>query len=243
MKNRLYAFLIIVFTACHAKSGNKTIENVSAESVTSQTKTPPKKNVEIKNDTLKINNQKFIQTLNDGEFNCLLSMQGDTIVKSEDYYSTAEFLDIDEDGYKDFRVYIRTNTPNQCDNYLFNKQLKTFQPIWNCDLDIQKLKGTPFYYSYNSSGCADLNWESHLSKIEAYDLVEYGYMNAKGCDFEVEKNPQVIEIYKINHSGKSAKKLIARLAYLKYIPKNSDKTAFYENYWKKHFKTFNSISK
>ena len=176
-------------TACNSKSADKTIENISADSSTIQIN-QHQDSVDIQIDTIKINDQKFIQTLKDSNFNCLLSLEGDTIVKSEDYYFKAEYLDIDKDGYKDIRVFAFSNTPNQCDNYLFDKTLKTFKLIENCDLDIQKIKGTDFFYSYNRVGCADMNWESHLSKIENCKLVDYGYIYGQGCDFEIEKNPQ-----------------------------------------------------
>jgi hypothetical protein len=207
MTTRLNILFLIILTACNSKSADKTIENISADSSIIQIN-QGQDSVDIQIDTLKINDQKFIQTLKDSSFNCLLSLQGDTIVKSEDYYFKAEFLDIDKDGYKDIRVFAFSNTPNQCDNYLFDKRLKTFKLIENCDLDIQKIKGTDFFYSYNRAGCADMNWESHLSKIENYKLVDYGYIYGKGCDFEIEKNPQVIEIYKVSNSDTDEKVLI-----------------------------------
>ena len=54
--------------------------------------------IKIYIDTIQINNRQYIEILKDNKFNCLLSMQGDTIVKLEDYYFEANFLDIDEDG-------------------------------------------------------------------------------------------------------------------------------------------------
>ncbi|WP_143106367.1 hypothetical protein [Pustulibacterium marinum] len=189
-------------------------------------------------DTLKINGQKFIQISKGGRFNCLLSMQGDTIVKSEDYYFEFKILDIDEDGTKDIRVFAFSNTPNQCDNYLFNKKLKTFILVENCAFDIQKIKGTDFFYCYNRAGCADMNWESHLSKIENYKLVDYGYKYGQGCDFEIEKNPQIIKIYKVLNSDMYAKKLIKELSYQKHIKEFGNKWDFVANYWTKNYKMF-----
>lgn len=238
MKTRLNIILLIILTACNAKSTDKTIENKTTDNSINEIKVQQQDTVDIHIDTLQINNRQYIQILKDNKFNCLLSLQGDTIVKSEDYYFEAKFLDIDEDGYKDIRVFAFSNTPNQCDNYLFDKELKTFILIDNCDLDIKKLKGTQFYYSYNRVGCADMNWESHLSKIEKYKLVNYGYINGQGCDFEVKENPQVIEIYKVIDPDKDEKKLIKSLPYSKHIPKNNDKWDFIEKYWKQNFKTF-----
>ncbi|MBK9673463.1 MAG: hypothetical protein IPO70_14815, partial [Bacteroidetes bacterium] len=98
MKTRLYILFLIILTACNSKPTDKTIENISADSSTIQIN-QRQDSVDIQIDTLNINDQKFIQTLKDSNFNCLLSLQGDTIVKSEDYYFKAEYLDIDKDGY------------------------------------------------------------------------------------------------------------------------------------------------
>jgi len=237
MTTQLNILFLIILTACNPKSADKIIKNISADSSTIQIN-QHRDSVDILIDTLKINDQKFIQTLKDSNFNCLLSLQGDTIVKSEDYYFRAEFPDIDKDGYKDIRVFAFSNTPNQCDNYLFDKRLKTFKLIENCDLDIQKIKGTDFFYSYNRAGCADMNWESHLSKIVNYKLVDYGYIYGQGCDFEIEKNPQVIEIYKVSNSDRDEKVLIKKLPYQKHIKEFGGEWGFIENHWRSNYKTF-----
>jgi hypothetical protein len=117
--------------------------------------------------------------------------------------------------------------------------LKTFRIIENCGLDIKKIEETQFYYSYNGAGCADMNWESHLSKIENHKLVNYGYMYGKDCDFEIKENQQVIEIYKIIDSNKDEMKLIKTLSYLKCIPKPENKWDFIEKYWLQNSITFN----
>lgn len=238
MKTQLNIIFLIILTACNAKSTDKTIENKTTDSSTIEIKVQRQDSIDIHIDTLRINNQQYIQTLKDNKFNCLLSIQGDTIVKSEDYYFEAKFLDIDEDGYKDIRVFVFSNTPNQCDNYLFDKTTHSFKLIENCDLDIQKIKGTNFFYSYNRAGCADLNWESNLSKIENYKLVNYGYIRGQGCDFEIKNNPQVIEIYKVSNSDTDEKKLIKKLPYQKHIKEFGDKWDFIKNYWATNFKTF-----
>jgi hypothetical protein len=228
MKTRQIILFLIILTACISKS---------AESSTSQIN-QCQNSIDISIDTLKINDQIFIQTLKDSNFNCLLSLHGDTIIKSEEYYFYAEVLDIDEDGYKDIRVFIFSNKPNKCDNYLFDKRLKTFKKLENSDLDIQKIKGTGFFYSYNSAGCADMNWESHLSKIENYKLVDYGYIYGQGCDFDIEINPQVIEIYTVGYLDTSEIDLVKKLPYQKHIKEFGDKWDFIKNYWKRHYKKF-----
>lgn len=238
MKTRLNIIFLIIFTACNSKSSDNSIKNITTDYSTTEVNAQHQDTSEIHTDTLQINKQQYIQILKDEKFNCLMSMQGDTIIKSEDYYFKADFLDIDEDGNKDIRVFIFSNTPNECDNYLYDSTSNSFKLIENCDLDIEKVKGTDFYYSYNRTGCADMNWESHLSKIENYKLVNYGFINGKGCDFQVENNPQVIEIYKVTNSETDEMKLINKLPYQKNIKKFGEKWSFIKKYWVKNFKTF-----
>lgn len=191
--------IIFLITLAAASQGQvtKTVDTIKANNSIIKHNTQRRDTLDSYTDTIQIGQQQYIQIFNGNNFNCLVSVYGDTIVRPENYYFKADFLDIDEDGYTDIRVYAYSNTPNQCDNYLFDRDLKTFKLIEGCDLDIKKLKGTQFYYSYNRSGCSDMNWESHLSKIEHYKLVDYGYIYGQGCDFEIKNNPQVIKIYKI----------------------------------------------
>jgi hypothetical protein len=200
---------------------------------------PKKVDSEIANiDTLLINDHKFIQALANNRFNSLIAINGDTIIKSEDYYSEIKFLDINSDGYDDIRVYAISNTPNQCDNYLFDREAKIFRMIENCPDDIQKIGGSDFYQSYSRAGCADMNWESYLGKVENYEFVRYGYMHGYGCEFNIKENPQLIEIYKVEDSRKAEGILFQSLPYLKHIPNHGDKWDFIEKYWKGNFKLF-----
>jgi|SRR6478735_3043034 len=237
MKTLLYLIFLFSLTACSSKPEEKVSENPQSDSIKTITKSLDD-SIVIKVDTLSINNQKFIQTRKDERFYCLVSITGDTIVKSEDYYFKAEFIDINEDGYKDIRVFIMSNTGNQCDNYFFDSKEKIFRRIGNCDLDIERIKGTDFYYSYNAAGCADLNWESYLSKIENYQLLVYGYIDGRGCEFDIENNPQIIKIYKVAGSDTEVKVLFKELPYLKFISDHGSKSDFIKKYWSQNCQVF-----
>ena len=187
-------------------------------------------------DTIKINDQQFIRTSKNNTFNCLTTLKGDTIIRSEEFWINNEILDIDEDGYQDIRVFVRSSTPNQCDNYLYDKKLKTFALLDNCDLDIHKIKGTKYFYSYNSVGCSDMNWESYLSQIDNFRLTSLGYMYGQGCDFNIKENPQIISIYIITHDDNRT--IIETLSYPKQIPRFEDKWHFIQRYWTEHHQKF-----
>ncbi|MFL5742926.1 MAG: hypothetical protein ACJ75B_22090 [Flavisolibacter sp.] len=226
MRLLLLTSSILIFTVC---SGQKSISPKLKRSFSGQTK-----------DTLVLNHQRLVRTLRDNKLQSLVMLSGDTILRDAGYYSEVEFIDINADGYKDIRAFVVSNTPNQCENYLFDKKKKTFRFLKNCDLDIRLIKGTNYYYSYNRIGCAGMNWESYLSRIENFKLVPAGCIYGQGCNFDVKNNPQTIEIYKIINPDEETKILLKKLPYMKHIPKPEDKRNFIEAYWRKNWQTFKS---
>jgi hypothetical protein len=220
--------LLFILTSCTLKSNENAIDKGQQDksSIHSEMLNPDTSTFHT--DTLTINNQQLVQTLKDKRFYGLTSLSSDTIVHFEDYYFKAEFVDIDEDGYKDIRVFAFSNSPNQCDNYFFDRSLKTYKRIEGSDLDIQLIKGTKLFYSYNRTGCADMNWESHLSKIENWKEVNIGFINTNACG---DKNDGVY-IYKVNGEKQT---LIKRLPIKKF---NNDKFEFIKQYWTKNYQTF-----
>ena len=185
-------------------------------------------------DTVTLNHQKLLRTSADGKFSYLTTLTGDTVLKNPGYYSDVKFIDINEDGYRDIRAFVFSNTPNQCDNFLFDKNKKTFRQIEDCDLDIQLIKGTPYYFSYNRTGCSDMNWESYLGRIENFRLVQVGHIDGTGCEGEEQR---WIEIYKL-HPSSETETLVKKLPYDKYISGNTDKWTFIKTYWSKNWRLF-----
>jgi hypothetical protein len=237
MNTKLRMIFVILFASCNSTPSNETINKLSGSKSKIKNLSQKQDTIKISYDTLQINNGRYIQGSSENKFNFLLSIEGDTIVKKEDFYSKAVFLDINEDGYDDIRIYFFSNLPNECDNYLFSTKTKTFKHIENCDLDIKKIKGTDFYFSYNKLSCSDMNWESYLCKIENNVVVNYGYIYGQGCDSKLEKS-KTIEIYKITPECPNKRKLIKSIPYLKHIPKFEEKWDFIERYWKQNYKEF-----
>ena len=222
-----FCFLLLnIFAACDSQS-TQTIPKIKSDANL----------LKHKADTIILNNHHFIQTFQNSHFDCLLSIEGDTIIASQNYYSNIAYLDIDEDGYDDIRVFIFSNSPNDCITYLFDEKSNSFKLLQNCSLYIKKLKQMPIFYSYNAAGCADMNWESHLSKIDNFKLFPIGYINGQGCDFDLKNNPQTIEIYKILQPN-SIKMKIEELPYVENIPKFEDKWDFIEEYWSNNHNNF-----
>ena len=238
MKTIIIITFLVLLTTCNLKTNGTCTTKISVNRSTNEHVSA--KHCETRKDTITLNGQKYIQILSieKEHFNCLISLSGDTVVKSEDYYNSAEYIDINEDGDKDIRIYVISNTSNQCDNYLYDKIHKTFRNIENCDLDIKKIYGKNLYYSYNSIGCSDMNWESYLSEIVDYKLIHLGHIEGLGCDYNTKENPQVIEVYKITNPNNEKKTIIEKLPYKKNIPKFDDKWNFIETYWTKNYSIF-----
>ena len=130
MKTLIKTIPIFILMACNLRVENKSVNKTHTDSLTVKS-TVKQVNVRtvVQIDTIIINHHKFIQTLENEKFGCLVSIKGDTVIKYADYYHQIELFDINEDGYKDIRVFIFSNTPNQCDNYFFDKNISTFKKI------------------------------------------------------------------------------------------------------------------
>ena len=159
--------LFVFFVACTSNTEQQTNEASHIET----NHLSDTANLLLHRDTLLQNGVPLVQFGIADRPQCLLTLSGDTIVKQADYYHSITFPDINEDGYTDIRVLIVSNTPNQCANYVFDKVSGRYRWIENADLDIEKLKGTDLYFSYNRAGCADLLIPSIISTLFSYVLL------------------------------------------------------------------------
>jgi len=155
--------------------------------------------------------------------------------------SDLEFPDFDNDGNKDLLLtYMGNNFTYRL--YLFDKTNNEFKFVEGFDRfpEAMQLKTNPkYYYSYHRAGCADMNWVSDLFYIENFKTIHIGHIDGQGCDFKVEENPQVIEIYKITDNKEENGNLIEKLPYLKNIPNFGDKWDFIKKYWNANYGKFN----
>lgn len=165
-----------------------------------------------------------------------------TVIDTIDFEEVAyiKYPDFDNDGNKDILIdYYGNNSTYFL--YLFDKSRNKFIKIDNYMSfpdAMQLTSNRKYYYSYHRAGCADMNWVSDLFKIQDFKIVHIGSIYGNGCDFEVETNPQVIEIYKVLKNDESNKKLLVALPYLEYINENSEKWTFAGKYWNENYTKF-----
>lgn len=151
-----------------------------------------------------------------------------------------EFPDFNKDNNPDIMLtYMGNNSIYSL--YLFDQKTERFKSIEGFSKypEAIQLKNQPdLYYSYHRAGCADMNWVSDLFKIVDSETVQLGHIYGQGCDYEVNENPQIIEIYKVVDNNESNGKLIEELPYLKFIPDFGGKWSFIEKYWNENYKKF-----
>jgi hypothetical protein len=161
--------------------------------------------------------------------------------KRADLYLTFEplahftFTDFNGDGYPDLVLQYRSNVPGRNDLILYERRLKKFIQVQGFSNypEAKRLTNTSFYYGYHASGCADLDWDSDLFKIENDKIIAVGNISGRLCESSSE--PKGIFINK-----KTGKKLHQ----LKTLPGNSlnafngDKMQFIDHYWAANYKSF-----
>jgi len=156
-----------------------------------------------------------------------------------------KYPDLNKDGNTDILMDYYGNNSNYS-LYLFDPATYKFRKIesYSDFPDAIQLKSNPkYYYTYYRAGCADYNWVSDLFIIQNFKIIQLGHINGIGCEFNVEENPQVIEIYKVIKNERENKKLVEKLDYLKFISNFEDKWVFIEKYWNKNYTNFTSVAR
>lgn len=178
------------------------------------------------------NGIEFKTCLKDYDFFELQSLDGKTLYRNNNNPSEFIFTDFNEDGFTDIELHFMTNVPNVNDILIFNPESNSFIEIENFSNFPASIKiiGTNFYYSYQSSGCSDSNWDSDLYYLKENKAVRIGNIHVIECDNDDERG---IFIYKVNGENKKQIKLIP-------IEKKDfdNKWDFIKIYWTENYKEF-----
>jgi hypothetical protein len=170
--------------------------------------------------------------MNTNRIYCITTIEGDTIVPYADNYHRIDFYDMNADGHNDIQVYHTNDEFEQCDNYLFDRENKVFRLLENCKVELRKIDGTGFFYTYKPLGCSNNVWESYLYKLKDYQLIPCGRIDGRGCG-----EKRMIFIYRITDKKEIMKK---KFRYEKAIVKmeGSNRNDFYRKYWQANYLNF-----
>ncbi len=139
--------------------------------------------------------------------------------------------DFNNDGTKDFLLVLMNNHPTTI-VHLFNNSSKSFDRVINSE-EFPESYSVPntknIYYSYHSSGCADMIWDSDLFTIKNNCAISLANIHGDAC---------VNRKIEIRKSVGNSTKLIQTLS-LKAIEKYKDsKWGFIRAYWRKNWVRF-----
>jgi hypothetical protein len=158
---------------------------------------------------------------------------GDTVLKESNLVPDFEFSDFNGDGHRDLLISYISNIPVK-DLFLFDIHERNFKKVegFSNYPESKPITGTPYFYSYHRSGCADMNWDSDLFYIDQFKTNLIGNISGKQCEGEK------IGILITRIDGE-AKKLIDTfpIEAIDNYPEN--KWGFVKEYWTKNYNKFN----
>jgi hypothetical protein len=158
----------------------------------------------------------------------ILNAKGDTVFEQKaNYYFSMRCLDFNGDGFPDIFLDKSAIAPGTYDLLLYDPSLRGFRKIEDFDLypDPKPIKGTKFYYSYRTNGCADLDWISYLFYMDDFQPVRIGEIHGYGCDTS-RRAP--INIYRINGNNRKLVKTMLLHTSDRY---KMHKWGFIKRYW------------
>ncbi len=155
------------------------------------------------------------------------------IFQSKEMTHDFDFIDFNKDGNLDLIVKFPTSTANEL--FLFDNKKRTLRRVNNfSDFPAPiHIRGTKYYYSYHSSGCADSCWDSDLFYLKNFKAVRIGNISA---DYFNDDGKIEINTYKMTNARKT---LIKNYPSDKILSKYKEyKWGFIEDYWNKNYLQF-----
>lgn len=159
-----------------------------------------------------------------------------TILESAGLYATWEFEDFDGDGSKDILLVHGGNTPGLMDLYLYRTGANRFVPVRDFASfpAPERIKGTPYYYSYHHSGCADENWDSDLFYLQDFKAICLGNISGVVCTGDTHKEAAV-SINKVRGN----RLIFIRKYPISVIERYKDhKWGLIKQFWQRNYKLF-----
>jgi hypothetical protein len=186
-------------------------------------------------DSALINGEKYRAIYRTDEFLYIQDSNDNVVFKSNDYYPDFEFVDFNNDGYKDLMINHLSNVSAIKDMIIYDIKSKMFKPIEHFSEypDPKPISGTKYFYSYHRSGCADRNWDSDLFYIENFKAIRIGNIAGRECEDMDEKNGIYINKIKGNKTENVITLPIGMINEFKDY-----KWGFILDYWTRNYRYF-----
>lgn len=192
--------------------------------------------VVIAYDSATIYNDKYYAIYrSDEQMMYIVSNTRQVILKQPGLGSDFLFTDFNDDGMKDIVINYKSDVPDAKTLLLFDYKQENFRLVEDFDLypEPVPIPGTPFYYSYSRTGCADFDWRSELFYIKDYKAYKSGYIVVNQCPNSQDANG--IYITRLVHGEAQ---LLEKLPVTEFNKYPEGKWDFLSQYWTKNNKKF-----
>lgn len=183
--------------------------------------------------TITVKGKTYTGFLNPSGF-YLADIKNKTVVFQPGDYFTWEMKDFDGDGNKDLFLDKGGNTPEWYDVLVF-VSADRYKKVDGFHLfpAPTQIKGTPYFYSYHKSGCADNNWDSDLFYVKNFKAIRIGNISGNACENSGTKGGVYINKVRGERTTRLKTLPVDTLATYKDY-----KWGFIKSYWTKNYKLF-----
>lgn len=158
----------------------------------------------------------------------LLTLKGDTVYSTQDYYHSAEVVDFNLDGCPDVKINVNGNA-NLTEMLVFDKSTSTYWKLQQSFLP-KYLANTDLWYEFEWAGCGNDRWVSTLYKIRDFESFKIAEMYGVTCAGE----KKGVFVSRISPEGKE--QLLEEYSGLDAWEHGGHD--FIDDYWKKNHQKF-----
>ena len=174
-------------------------------------------------DTIEVNGLKVIRGKSNLETKALMFKDGNILFSGENYVA-CQYLDINNDGFEDIRVYNTKKNIGPCITYLFDVENQSFEEIENINVEFEKLQDN-FYYSNDKLGCEGWIWQSLFFQIDNFKAEKIARLFVDTCD----KKEDGVYVYKYEQSKEVLDTVIPFSS--KLVQESGLRSDFIRQYW------------
>jgi hypothetical protein len=156
----------------------------------------------------------------------LLTLEGDTVYRTQNYYQSAEVIDFNLDGCPDIKINVYAKA-NLTEILLFDKDSYTYRALQQSCLPAY-IAGTDLWYEFEPAGCASMRWRSTLYKLKNFESFKIAEMLGVSCEGE----KKGIFVESVAPDGKT--QLVEEFK----VDAWEAGSAFVAEYWRKNYQKF-----
>jgi hypothetical protein len=180
MKRILYSACLLLASLFYSRCRQPETSNTPPVPMSDDTLdvTPPI----LTSDTLNVCGTPFRTFYDRANLVYLLTMKGDTVYHTQNYYHSAEVIDFNGDGCPDIWINV-FGKANLTEILLFDNDAKIYRELQQSALP-KAIADTDLWFEFEPAGCSSMRWISALYKLRNFKSFKIAEMLAVSCKGE-----------------------------------------------------------